>query len=102
MKPSRGGLLLLDRMLVLGMLDATRTLNVLDDLAIACGGRRAVGLRHCEKGRNMKCSIVEGEGQGIATTRQRMRLGLGGEGGIERRGEEEEVATVAQTASRKE
>jgi len=50
----------------------------------------------------MKCSVVEGEGQGIATTRPRMRLGLGGEGGMERRGEEEEVATVAQTASRKE
>lgn len=50
----------------------------------------------------MKCSVVGEEGQGIATTKQRMRLGLGDEGAMERRGEEGEVATVAQTASRKE
>jgi hypothetical protein len=43
MKPSRGDLLLLDRERVLGMLDATRTLDVLNDLAIARGGRRIVG-----------------------------------------------------------
>jgi hypothetical protein len=40
---------LLDLVLAVGMLDATRTLNVLDDLAIARGGRRAVGWRHCEE-----------------------------------------------------
>jgi hypothetical protein len=46
MKPSRDGLVLLDRMLLLGMLEATRTLDVLNDLAIARGGRRIVGWRH--------------------------------------------------------
>jgi hypothetical protein len=55
-----------------------------------------------KSGRNKRRFTIEGEGQGIATTRQRMRLGLGGDGGMERRGEEKEVATVAQTASRKE
>jgi hypothetical protein len=56
-----------------------------------------------KSGRNKRVDVeVEGKCQGIATTRQRMRLGLGGEGGVERRDEEEEVATVAQTASRKE
>jgi hypothetical protein len=49
MKPSRDGLVLLDLVLVVEVLDATRTLDVLDDLAIACSGRRAVGWRHCEE-----------------------------------------------------
>jgi hypothetical protein len=55
-----------------------------------------------ERGINKMRCVLKGECQGIATTRQRMRLELGGDGGMGRRGEEREVATVAQTASRKE
>jgi hypothetical protein len=55
-----------------------------------------------ESGINKMRFVFEGESQGIATTRQRMRLELGGDGGMGRWGEEREVATVAQTASRKE
>jgi hypothetical protein len=55
-----------------------------------------------ESGINKMRCVLEGECQRIATTRQRMRLELGGDGGMGRRGGEREVATVAQAASRKE